>query len=75
MKLKGTLQFRDMGAGAWALKAEDGAIHDLDVGAVPAPQLEKLRNQQVVIEAREGGPGFGMMGSASWVVESITHPR
>ena len=75
MTLKGTLQFRDMGAGAWTLETADGSIHDLDVSSVPARQLEQLRNQPVIIQAREGGFGFGMMGSASWAVESITHAR
>ncbi len=61
MTLRGTLRFRDIGAGAWTLEAEDGSTHDLDVSSVPARQLKELRNTPVVVEAREGGFGFGMM--------------
>ncbi len=75
MTLRGTLQFRDMGAGAWTLEAEDGSTHDLDVSGVSPRRLEELRNGPVVIEARQGGFGFGMMGSASWTVESIARQR
>ncbi|HCH64339.1 MAG TPA: hypothetical protein DFR83_16155 [Deltaproteobacteria bacterium] len=73
MTLHGTLRFHDLGSGSWSLKADDGEVYDLDVGAIRPNQLRGLHGHKVSIEGRSGGVGFGMTGAHSFVVTTITH--
>lgn len=75
MIIRGTLRYRDLGAGAWVLEDESGAVHDLDTGQIPANRLRSLKDQNVQVQAEPGGFGFGMAGSTSWMVEAITPAR
>lgn len=75
MTLRGTLRYRDLGAGAWILEDESGAVHDLDIGRISSARLRTLKDQSVEVQGAPGGFGFGMAGSTSWVVDAITLTR
>jgi hypothetical protein len=72
MKLTGTLVYRDLGAGAWTLQADDGAVYDLDVANVDRRSLDRSRGQRIQLTGRKADRmGFGMGGSQTLVVGSV----
>lgn len=67
-RFQGTLQFRDIGSGAWILTTEDGEDLQLQ-GEVP----EDLDGQEVVVEGRKVGVlGFAMIGGSGIEVAKVT---
>ena len=67
-RFEGTLEFRDIGSGAWVLRTEDGEDLQLQ-GPIP----EDLAGQEVVVEGRKVGLfGFAMTGGGGVEVTSVT---
>ena len=66
---KGTLDFEDVGAGAWVLITADGERYTLH-GDIPA----SLRGAAVTVKGTKTGGGFGfaMLGGAAIEVTSVT---
>ena len=66
---KGTLDFEDIGAGAWVLVTEDGERYTLH-GDVPAG----LRGRAVTVKGKKSGGGFGfaMLGGDAIEVTEVT---
>lgn len=72
MKLTGTLVFRDLGAGAWVLQADDGTTYDLDTTDVDARTLDRSRGRRIELTGRKAARmGFGMGGGQTLVVGSV----
>ncbi len=70
--MTGTLEWRDIGPGAWSLQLPNGDVVDLDVAALDARTLRTLNGKRVKVKVSEEKRfGWSMGGAFSAVALAI----